>query len=1854
MSWMNQPYQGGYGQPQGFMQPQPTGYIPQMQQPVPMQAQRTGFQPQMPMQPQPTGFIGQQQQQQPQMMRPQQQQQMPMQMQPTGFGGQQPPMQRPMNTGFQQQQPAPLRPQATGFNSSGLGAGVQAQFLNTFMPAQGIQPSAYMQPGQMQFAAQQQQQPLMPQRTGFQPPQQPSLQQQFQQSNQAQLGQANVPIPWKLTPEEKKRYDQIFRAWDQQGSGFLPGSMAKEVFGQAGLNTDELMAIWNLADVNDRGKLNIDEFHVAMGLIYRRLNGNPIPPTLPAEMAPPSARDLEDSANFLTSLLKNDTNRRATNSTDVDGPQSRAKLRSLHDSAAPGAGSRKDATVCRNNDDAAPVYKSSSRHLNRDDVRSSRQGSGAESPSTELDDVKRRLKEAQREAERGREEDDEEEDLKEELRRLNRKIQRVQDDLDDNRRSGRRTAAKDEERRMFERELLRLEHEDLPRLEKRIEDKEREKRLDRKKYAIERDDRNATFGKYDDRSDRQRDRYERDRYGSSSRYGAEQDDEEDDRYGGSRDREGYNRGTFDRDDRRRGDDHSRDARSPPPAPPKPAPPIKSEAPPPAPPVSAPPPIASPPPAGAPASTDLKSMSAAERQAYIRAEAQRRVQERLRALGVAAPSASLNGASGPGVDTSVQERLEADKAEAARKAAEADEQLKAKELERQAKLERERQKGIAVEQALQETHHDAETVQQVREEIERAADPKSPGAGGNEAQQAMKAAEAQLDAEERALEEREQQLVREREERRKRIEQLEREAQEAEENFARSKATFQQASKPKAAPPPPVSRQKPAPPPSRKAVEPPKPRHAAAEDEDDFAAPAPRSAIVASPPPPAAASASPPVPPPAPPVPVVSSPPAALSPPAVTSPQKSPSTNPFHRLQGSGSGPPAASSPAGGKPNPFFAATSNSSATPAAPPVSKPAFRPPPSSDDDWDAPAGLEKEVDESDSDDEPALGSARARQAALAQNLFSGLGMGGRSTPAATTPPSRSAAATPVTQAPTANGSGAAPPPPPPPPPAAPAAPRAPAAPAAAASGGSPAPVARGALLGEIQGGLKLRKAKTIDKSGPIGAGAVIGDASPPVQTYVPPPSPPPAPREPEPAPVAAAEPEPAPATVFEETAAPQEPEAETLPAIVTEDPLDAVDLTKTLRVRSLFVYDAQRDEDLGFEENRVLLAHPAKDASGDWWYGSTEQNGSKLGWFPKAYVEEYHARPARALYPYTAASEDELSFEEETTLAIVEQTDESWWKAEKDGIIGLVPAAYFELRQATEPATFEASTQPVKSVPTVRKDEEDVRFPTVGSDSDTESDGEDDSDDENASSEAREGERLRVLEAAGLLVKPSTSEATPKRRTRRPPPARPQRRPGSALVTTDAPVNIAQPEAEEEELAPALEEQEERIEDAYDLYQRAMREQDPPPPATTTTTSPRLEQYQEEDSTPTTPSLLSATSVGSNLKETWHTTTSGIFNRRSRSSTIGEKSRPAISAPLAPQGEFSENSNRASGVFGSSWSSLVDESALADLPDRERKRQEACYELIATEQSYVQSLQLVIEVFFSALQPVLPEKAARIIFANIDDILLFNTVLLSDLEERQRQSRLYINTIGDVVEKHMGGVGGHYRGYCLNQANAARTLNDLRKSDQSLNTLLDGLRVKNLELEHFLLEPMQRVTRYPLLISQILRYTEPDHPDHPALERALRTAEQTLNDINEAIRVNETREKLAWLSDNVEFPGVVGRLDLTAPTRLLGPRRILREGKVEKHKSRRQLQTYLFNDLLLFTETAGAGQVVYRYPIPLEECSVRSNMRDSNEFTITHRGDKIRVRADTPRAAATWVRDIDQAREVCLRAVDKARQRL
>jgi hypothetical protein len=55
--------------------------------------------------------------------------------------------------------------------------------------------------------------------------------------------------------------------------------------------------------------------------------------------------------------------------------------------------------------------------------------------------------------------------------------------------------------------------------------------------------------------------------------------------------------------------------------------------------------------------------------------------------------------------------------------------------------------------------------------------------------------------------------------------------------------------------------------------------------------------------------------------------------------------------------------------------------------------------------------------------------------------------------------------------------------------------------------------------------------------------------------------------------------------------------------------------------------------------------------------------------------ATHAKALYDYAATSTDEASLQEGQTYDIVDQSEETWWKAEQNGRVLLVPAAYLEV---------------------------------------------------------------------------------------------------------------------------------------------------------------------------------------------------------------------------------------------------------------------------------------------------------------------------------------------------------------------------------------------------------------------------------------------------------------------------------------------------------------------------------------------------------------------------------------------------
>jgi hypothetical protein len=61
-----------------------------------------------------------------------------------------------------------------------------------------------------------------------------------------------------------------------------------------------------------------------------------------------------------------------------------------------------------------------------------------------------------------------------------------------------------------------------------------------------------------------------------------------------------------------------------------------------------------------------------------------------------------------------------------------------------------------------------------------------------------------------------------------------------------------------------------------------------------------------------------------------------------------------------------------------------------------------------------------------------------------------------------------------------------------------------------------------------------------------------------------------------------------------------------------------------------------------------------------------------------------------------------------------------------------------------------------------------------------------------------------------------------------------------------------------------------------------------------------------------------------------------------------------------------------------------------------------------------------------------------------------------------------------------------------------------------------------------VQRITRYPLLIKQILQYTDVGK-EQEAMSNARDLAESLLDQINEAIREQESQETLRQMSQNL-----------------------------------------------------------------------------------------------------------------------------
>ncbi|XP_069100888.1 FYVE, RhoGEF and PH domain-containing protein 4-like isoform X2 [Argopecten irradians] len=241
---------------------------------------------------------------------------------------------------------------------------------------------------------------------------------------------------------------------------------------------------------------------------------------------------------------------------------------------------------------------------------------------------------------------------------------------------------------------------------------------------------------------------------------------------------------------------------------------------------------------------------------------------------------------------------------------------------------------------------------------------------------------------------------------------------------------------------------------------------------------------------------------------------------------------------------------------------------------------------------------------------------------------------------------------------------------------------------------------------------------------------------------------------------------------------------------------------------------------------------------------------------------------------------------------------------------------------------------------------------------------------------------------------------------------------------------------------------------------------------------------------------------------------------------------------------------------------------------------ELFKTEKAYVSRLYLLDQIFQARVREenkahnFLSVEVMNQMFSNITSIYQFhNNFLLPQLENRMKEWES-LPKIGDLMRSNAPFLK-LYTEYVKNFDHAMNLINVWSEKSSRFAAIMQEIQKTpecgSLTLQHHMLDPVQRVPRYQLLLQDYLKHLPEDSPDRENAEVALELVTKAASHSNEAMKKIEKFHKL--LEINEKFGAAI---DLISPTREL-----VREGRITKISARggERLDRYvfLFNDLML-----------------------------------------------------------------------------
>ncbi|KAM6190931.1 rho guanine nucleotide exchange factor 12 isoform 1-T1 [Sarcoramphus papa] len=219
--------------------------------------------------------------------------------------------------------------------------------------------------------------------------------------------------------------------------------------------------------------------------------------------------------------------------------------------------------------------------------------------------------------------------------------------------------------------------------------------------------------------------------------------------------------------------------------------------------------------------------------------------------------------------------------------------------------------------------------------------------------------------------------------------------------------------------------------------------------------------------------------------------------------------------------------------------------------------------------------------------------------------------------------------------------------------------------------------------------------------------------------------------------------------------------------------------------------------------------------------------------------------------------------------------------------------------------------------------------------------------------------------------------------------------------------------------------------------------------------------------------------------------------------------------------------------WQQLVSREVLMGLKPYEIKRQEVINELFYTERAHVRTLKVLHNVFYQRVtrEGILNSSDKRKIFSNLEDILGLHVALNDQMKAiRKRNETSVIGQIGEDLLSWFSGPAEEKlkhatATFCSNQPFALEVIKSRQKKDSRFQTFVQDAEsnplCRRLQLKDIIPTEMQRLTKYPLLLDNIAKYTElPEEKEK--VKKSADHCRQILNHVNQAVKESENKQHL------------------------------------------------------------------------------------------------------------------------------------